>query len=180
MKQPRAWLTILVLAGIGTLAVRLAWAAPPPPSFWNFTITNGTGADVEAIDVKLYKAAPPTYATLEATPIQLSLSALPDDGSVVVTLKKSWGIARITAQAKCGGKPLQHELVLQTPLQDYDGDGDKEYSGFCYQAPTGKINYMPTLEFRLEGGQPLGELRGKWRWDAHWPDDPLTDMAPCQ
>jgi hypothetical protein len=166
----------LVLAVLCLALAQQASAQPPPPAFWNFTISNATGAPVADVDVQLIPSVGPSHSTL-GPPIAVSVSSLPNGGSVVVNLPQTYGIAKITANGKCPGQ-LPANVEITAPLGDYNGQPGDEYPGFCPQAPTGQTDFQPVLIFRKNAQDPTKReayLAGKWRWDDHWPAQPVKD-----
>jgi hypothetical protein len=164
----------------GGFATQFALAAPPPPpDFWDFTISNTTGADVTDIKVKLYTAQGPTFEALSTAPISIHIPELATGGSMVITLKKVYCVSKITADATCGGKALTPTLSIEAEQGDWDGDGaaDVEYSGFCHGAPPGGTNYLPRLEFSKATNKFKGALHAKWRWNNHWPATAESSMG---
>jgi len=168
--------TFLVLVVLAVALAQQASAAPPPPSFWNFTISNTTGFEVDDMNVMLYPSVAPAYNTL-GTPIAVAMSSLPDGASVVVTLPKSYGISKITATGKCPNQ-LPAAVEITAPLGDYNGSPGDEYAAFCFEAPPGQTNFTPVLTFRKSAVNPAQReafLAAKWRWEAHWATQPVKD-----
>lgn len=145
-----------------------AVAEPPPPSFWDFKISNTTAQDVKNIEVKLYPAKkessfPSSYQTLDA-PHVYSISALPAGCTVEIDLPSVWCIAKIEVKAKCPGDLQTSPLSIATNRGNFEpSDPDLEYAGFTCKWDDN--TYMPMgLTFAMVAGQPNAKLFGLSRW----------------
>lgn len=178
MGSKTKFLGCVALAGLCALAVvHLASASPPPPPrFYDFTMSNTTGVMVENISVELHFADPATnYSTLDPAPIVINISKLPNGKEIVLgsgTLTKGlYGVAKIVVRAECpGGQTLQAPAEITASKGQYEPATPlEEYSGFCEDAPPNEVDYAPRLSFsRNAAGQFEAVLAAKCRWNLYW------------
>lgn len=164
-RRTRLFVLILVTLGIGL--AQTASAAPPPPPFYNFEITNETGADITDASVTLV----PAVGTAWGTPIVITMSELPNGAKVAVHLPNTYGIAKITANAQCP-QPLPSPVEITAPLNA----AGNAYTGFTFDMPGSEPDYKPRLIFRKKSGNPAKReafLASKWRWGAEFSPQPV-------
>lgn len=177
---PRWAVGLLLLLGLAAVPQAIA-VPPPPPSFYNFTITNQLPGDVTGLQVEFYKTQGVHHDAIDPAPVTMNMSAVPSGAEMVISLKQTYGIAKIVVQARCPGSPTPKTVEITAPLGDHDvpPDGQLEYACFCYQAPPGQSNYTPRLEFKNSAGQDVIHLHARARWKTFW-CPPKEALQPCR
>jgi hypothetical protein len=172
---------IAVVVVLSVVSGRMASATePPPPSFWNFTITNSTGQDVSNLTVKLFPHVKDHYDQIDtAHPCTLTVSSLANGVTVGLGMPKLYGIAQITASGQC---PAQHPAVnvtITATQGPFMQNSPPVYAGFTPESPTTPNgDFPPRLEFYSQNGQFHAKLQAKSRWDMNWDAEPKVDDQP--
>jgi hypothetical protein len=178
-RMRRVWVSAFLLLAVG-IAARFAFAAPPPPpDFWEFTISNTDAGRITDIEVECFHAQGPDYYDEAPTPYKLSVPELEEGSEVILTLKKIYCINRITVTAQRNDRPLLNTLEIIADKLQFTGDPTPEWSGFCYGAPSGQTSYKPRLDFRMQGtpAEPMAKLHARCRWGLHYPQPAVSQSG---
>lgn len=174
------WLgSVVLLLTFSLLAGRSACANPPPPTFWDFQVTNSTGQTVTNIEIKLYPTADGSWDTFE-DPIVITIPKLLDGRTLVLGTYGVWCIAKINVTAKCPAtKSATVEIVANASPNYIPNNGKTEYSGFTPEGPQPQW-CSPVLTFFHMGDDDYMRVSAKWRWENDWPGQPVVDQKKFQ
>jgi hypothetical protein len=156
-----------------------ARAEPPPPSFWRFTVTNTTGFDMRAIELKLYMSRPPLREQIDMqNPIVVHIPSLGNGQSFSYDPSQTtWGVALVqcTEARVMAGTPnglrLAEALQITAKRAAFVSGMQPKFAGFTNDGPTS------SFPMAMAFGANDAHLRAKWRWGWNWPDGVL-DAPP--
>src|SRR5207249_3271348 len=128
--------------------------------------------NVDNIVLDFFPHGDAAYATIDATPVRITIQRLAPGRRVSLGLPETYGIPRIRATATCGSASPVVDIVATR--QDFNGDGAPEYAAFCRKAPDGGADYQPQLRFYTDPATNRNVifLDAKSSWDAYWDVNP--------